>query len=291
MGTLSFIDSAFPLTDPPASDGVCFYLGGDALNVWSRADIDAQPARYRLPIFVRSDPPGPGAAADVAAALSQLAAVGAPKGILICWDMETAADPSYIRGVWTLLREVGYPLIVYGTQTDVFGNDNPSGLYFGAQWTGTAHIAAGDQMTQFVAFQNLDEDLAESTLPFWDTRPAPKPPPQPSVPLAVLLGDDMSGYLLPKSLGPTPITIPSGVTGIRFSTVDGTTGGFKAASIQVNWHGSTKAVDVSVNPDGTWPVVEIPPGQGGASVWRTDEGGQYVGYAFITEPAPATTGS
>ena len=67
MATLEFYDAAYPPSAPPAgADGVCGYIGGDALNVWSSTDWERQRARYRLPIFVRANPPGPGAEADVA---------------------------------------------------------------------------------------------------------------------------------------------------------------------------------------------------------------------------------
>jgi hypothetical protein len=135
-------------------------------------------------VFVRSNPRGiAGVAADVNAAVTQLAAIGAPKGTLACWDMETAADALYIAGVYAGLAAAGYRLIVYGSQSDVMGNDVPDGLYFGADWTGVAHMARGDVMTQWVSFAGYDVDLAQSSLPFWDTRAMPsKPPAMPTFP-------------------------------------------------------------------------------------------------------------
>ena len=131
MGFLSFYDSAYPPANPPAGmNGVGGYLGGDTPHVWDKADWDSQHVRYRLPIFVRSDPPGPGAATDVASALFQLRYLGAPKGILVAWDMETAADAAYIKQVYDLMTQEGYKLIVYGSQSSIFGNQNPDGLYW-----------------------------------------------------------------------------------------------------------------------------------------------------------------
>ena len=183
MSDLTFYDAAFPPADPPQADGTCLYLGGDAVHVWTTAEIGAQKARYRLPVFVRSNPPGPGAAADVAAAVSRLTAIGAPKGTLVAWDMETAADPSYIRGVSAGLASAGYKLIVYGSQSAVLGNDVPDGLYWGADWTSVPHLHSGDAMTQYVSFAAYDESLALPSLPFWDTRPpalVPAPPAKPA---------------------------------------------------------------------------------------------------------------
>jgi len=175
-GTLSFWDAAWPLPNPPASDGFVFYLGGDALHAWTTAEVDGQKARYRLPTWVRSNPPGPGAAADVAAAVARLEALGAPKGTLVAWDMEVAADAAYIRAVYDGLKAAGYLLIVYGSQSTVLGNDNPDGLYWGAQWSGVPHLEPPDVMTQWVSFAGYDENLAEAKLPFWDTAPHVLPP-------------------------------------------------------------------------------------------------------------------
>jgi hypothetical protein len=184
MADLTFYDAAWPPDPAPVTDGVCIYIGGDATHVWTAEEIGMQPARYRLPIFVRSNPRGlAGVAADVNAALRQLAAIKAPRGILVAWDMETAADKTYIAGVYAGLAAAGYELIVYGSQSDVMGNDNPDGLYWGADWTSHSHLARGDAMTQWVSFSGYDLDLAESSLPFWDTQAkAPKPPVKPAAP-------------------------------------------------------------------------------------------------------------
>jgi hypothetical protein len=174
-GTLTFYDAAWPPARAPQTAGVCIYIGGDTPHVWTAAEIHAQTARYRLPVFVRSNPPGPGASADVVAAVRQLQAIGAPKGTLVAWDMETAADSAYIASVFRDLSSFGYQLIVYGSESAVLGNHNPDGLYWGADWTGTPHFAAHNVMTQYVSFSGYDEDLAEASLPFWDTHPAAPP--------------------------------------------------------------------------------------------------------------------
>ena len=188
MADLTFYDAAFPPFAPPACDGVCIYIGGDTVHVWTTEEIGLQAARYRLPIFVRSNPRGVfGVAADVNAAVRQLAAIGAPRGTLVAWDMETAADKAYVAGVYAGLAAHGYVLIVYGSESTVMGNDAPDGLYWGADWTDHSHLARGDSMTQWVSFSGFDLDVAESTLPFWDTQPKPlKPPPKPApVPVPV----------------------------------------------------------------------------------------------------------
>lgn len=274
--SLEFYDAAYPPDNPPpGADGVCGYIGGDATHVWSPADWASQPARYRVPIFVRSDPPGPGAAADVAAALAQLAAIGAPEGIVVAWDMETAVDAAYIKQVHTLL-DGRYRLLVYGSQSTVQGNQNPDGLYWGADWTGVAHLAHGDVMTQWASDAEYDLSDAEDGVPFWDTKPTAKPPVFQYSP-----AQDQEGsmLLLPKGT-PTPIAIPDGASRIRFTTVFGETGSFPAAKLSLNWHGNYAVETVTVDPHGVWPVVAIPAGVEGACVYREDDGAHYVSAAI-----------
>jgi hypothetical protein len=178
MADLTFYDAAWPPQVPPDTDGVCVYIAGDTPHVWTLEEVRQQKARYILPIFVRSNPRGiAGVASDVNAALAGLAAIGAPRGILVAFDLETAADAPYIAGVYTGLAAHGYELIVYGSDSTVMGSGNPDGLYFAADWTGVAHLARGSVMTQWVSFAGYDESEAKPGLPFWDTRPVPPKPP------------------------------------------------------------------------------------------------------------------
>jgi peptidoglycan hydrolase-like protein with peptidoglycan-binding domain len=185
MNSLTFYDASTPPAHPPAgADGVCGYIGGDTPYIWSLADWNSQSARYRLPIFTRSDPPGPGAQADVTAALDQLHVIGAPKGCLVAWDFESAVNAGYTQQVYSLLHQANYVLMAYGSVSSVFGNKDPDGYYWGAQWTGVQHFANGADMTQWVSFSAYDMDVALSDLPFWDTHatnPPPPPPPHPGV--------------------------------------------------------------------------------------------------------------
>lgn len=285
MATLEFYDAAYPPEAPPAgADGVCGYIGGDALNVWSSTDWEHQRARYRLPIFVRANPPGPGAEADVAAALKELRALGAPQGTLVAWDMEASVDAGYIRQVESLVNAGGYRLIVYGSQSSVHGNANPNGLYWGADWTGKPHIASGNVMTQWVSYSNYDLSEAQDNLAFWDTHASPSL-------LSVLLHDQEGPTMLlfPKGT-PTPIAIPDGATSIRFTTVFGRPGGtWPSATLSVNWHGDDEPVSVTVDPQSTWPVLTIPSGVEGVCVYREDSGSQYVSATvFVAADAPST---
>lgn len=172
MTDLLFYDAAKPPPAPPKTDGVAFYIGGDALHVWSKAEIAATTARYRLPIYVRSHPQGANAAADVAQAVVALHNIGAPKGCLVAWDTETAADPPYMRTVYNLITHNGYKLIDYGSQDDLFGNELPvGGYYWGADWTGESVLIATDDGTQYANDGEYDLSIFRPGLPFWDTKP------------------------------------------------------------------------------------------------------------------------
>jgi hypothetical protein len=180
MGLLKFVDAAYPsgITGGPY-DGVAFYIGGDTPHIWSHAEIEARPERYRLPVFTRSNPQTASPSADVRGALAQLASIGAPKGSLVGWDSETSVDPSYIQSVYMVLLQGGYKLLDYGSLSTVFGNKNPDGYYWTADWIDKPIVNHGAVMTQEYNFAGYDASSAQSGLPFWDTRPAtPGVPPQ-----------------------------------------------------------------------------------------------------------------
>ena len=70
---------------------------------------------------------------------------------------------------------------MYGSQSSVFGNENPNGLYWGADWTSVPGLQPGNAITQFVSFNSYDEDTAEATLPYWDANPPAPPNPYPTL--------------------------------------------------------------------------------------------------------------
>lgn len=171
---LKFYDAAFkPDPEPTGFDGVAFYIGGDTPNMWSKADVDSTSERFRLPIFVRSDPANANALQDARAARAQLAVLGAPSGILVALDSETSVDPNYVANFYYDMRNANFPVIDYGSISSVFGNNIPDGYYWGAHWTNRPHIEDHTVMTQWEALGAYDESLAVSTLPFWDTHAKP----------------------------------------------------------------------------------------------------------------------
>jgi peptidoglycan hydrolase-like protein with peptidoglycan-binding domain len=172
MSNLTFVDAAYAGAITGTYDGVCFYLpGGDAYHPWPLADLQARPERYRLPVWVRSNPDIVGAADAAAACFGQLFAYGVPRGALVALDSETSINPLWVRTFVRSLNGSGYPVIDYGSQSTVFGNNNPDGYYWGADWTSIPHLASGDDMTQYANYSNQDLDTASPALPFWDTRP------------------------------------------------------------------------------------------------------------------------
>lgn len=216
-GRLTFIDASMPL--PTGSylkaDGIAFYIGGDTPHVWTKEEIDATPYRYRLPIFVRSDPQKANADTDVQAALATLGAIGAPKETLVALDFETAVDDQYVAEF--CLGLIDYDVILYGSENFVHKNNLPDRLYWGADWTAVNHIHPGDAMTQWLSMKTYDESTAEASLPFWDTSkttpPKPVPTPAPTVsPITVSLTElakgatgqavrDLQGLLVARGYG------------------------------------------------------------------------------------------
>jgi hypothetical protein len=181
---ITFIDCSTPLKTYPQADGIAFYIGGDTPHVWTPSEIAQTPYRFRLPIFVRSNPgdPGVSVANDVLNALNYLKSIKAPAGCLIALDLETAVNPPYVSNFYVGMKQAGFAVMDYGSKSTLYGNNNPSGYYWGADWTGVKHITPEDNMTQWANEGGYDISAAELGLPFWDTWPQP-PAPVPPTPL------------------------------------------------------------------------------------------------------------
>ena len=169
--TLLFVDNAFPLPVYPKADGIAFYIGGDTPHVWTLAEVKATPYRYRLPIYVRSNPQNADPHTDASIALDVLARYGAPKGTLVALDFETAVDVQYVATWSEIILTHGYRGILYGSENFVHKNNMPDGLYWGADWTKVNHIVPGDAGTQWISLAAIDESTFQSNLPLWDTMP------------------------------------------------------------------------------------------------------------------------
>lgn len=184
MSYLKFYDGAWPFSGAlPGVAGVCGYIGGDAANVWSAADWAAQSAyRYRLPIYVRSNPAGFDPLAEAGKCVSALQELAAPKGIAVALDSETSIAPSFVVPFTAAVNAAGYRVIEYGSRDYVLQNDNPDGLYWVAA-PGAATALAGFQGTQYYWGNSYDLSYFDATFVYrsmWDTQnPKPKPAPAP----------------------------------------------------------------------------------------------------------------
>ncbi len=270
--TLRFVDAAFAASISGAPyDGVCFYIGGNAYHVWPKSDIDGRPERYRLPVWVRSNPGAVNPNSDAAACAAALKAIGAPRGTLVALDSETSISPSWVRTFVGVVNVEGYPVIDYGTESRVHGNDNPDGYYWGADWTSVPHLHSGDGMTQYVSFTGYDESEASASLPFWDTRPAPRPKPEPKE-------DDMP----PVAIQPNPGSPDVGVSfdGTPYKTIgflgDPSRVGATEFQVRCAFHAAGKGpqfavVVATMTPAEPKYVVKVPAGSDGVSFHRLDE--------------------
>ncbi len=189
MTLLKFADaiSLANITGGPF-DGIAFYLpGGDAFRAWPLSEVHGITTRYRLPVFVRSNPSVSLIAGDVPACIAGLKACGAPRGTLVALDSETSADPAYVVPFVLALNVAGWKVTDYGSESTLRANLNPDGYYWGADWTSVPHLHSGEGITQYLSLQNEDLSLADSALPLWDAR-VPAPPQVPWPPPLVRQG-------------------------------------------------------------------------------------------------------
>ena len=209
-------DAAYPPSNPPHWDAAAGYIGGDTPHVWTAAEWARQPVRYRLPIFVRSNPTGVlaramsrmrvhpvtggtartaakalarlrsrtytvTAASDAVKAIAWLRANHAPKGCTVSLDLETAINAPYVRTFNADLLAAGYKVLAYGSLSTIFHNPKPSAGYWVAHYTGSPHMESGAVATQWTSGSSHDSNLVADSVPLWDTK-APTPTPTPAPP-------------------------------------------------------------------------------------------------------------
>lgn len=177
--TKRMYDASTPPAHPPAWEAVAAYIGGNTPHVWTIAEWNAQPARWRLPIYVRSNPGSHSPHVDAALAVAWLLAHGVPHGSAVALDLETAVAPSYVRAFDADLKAVGYVTLTYGSLSTVFGNPKTSGGYWVAHYTGKDHMEPRAVATQWASDRQLgkpwDASTVADSVPLWDTRPTPAP--------------------------------------------------------------------------------------------------------------------
>ncbi len=168
-------DAAFPPNNPPPWDVVAGYAGGDTPHVWTLAEWNSQPARYRIPIFTRSNPSTHNPTTDAAAMLAKLANIGAPKGCLTALDFETAINGPYVTAYDKALIAGGYRVMIYGSQSYVLQNPKPSGGYWVAKYDAVkslpniAGVVAKQYANDTMLGQPWDGNVISDQPILWDT--------------------------------------------------------------------------------------------------------------------------
>lgn len=177
-------DSAwpFPAGQEPAADTVLIYGPGDTPHTWTPGDINEQTARYRFPGFVRSNPLGASYVQDCNAMVAWLKSIGAPIGIAVFWDMETAVAPGYLSAVGHIMNLEGYKVLPYGSIGSVWQNPLLDGLFV-SHPDGVPHlctpIRCGNGLnvnaliTQYLFAGSYDMSLIDPSVSLWDTRTHP----------------------------------------------------------------------------------------------------------------------
>lgn len=213
--TKRMYDAAYPPANPPHWDAAAGYIGGDTPHVWSAAEWRAQPVRYWLPIYVRSNPTSAlartmrrlrvhpvttrvavpvakafarlrsrtyavAAASDAAIAIAWLRAHNAPKGSVVVLDLETAVNGPYVRTFDADLVAAGYKVMAYGSLSTIFSNPRTSGGYWVAHYTYRPHMEPGAVATQWADGPDYDSNLVADSVPLWDTHGGPTPGPVPT---------------------------------------------------------------------------------------------------------------
>lgn len=181
-----FDDSS--LQQNPDTDIVAFYIGGDTPHVWTDHEIHATYGRnrYRLPIYVRSNPGSAGEGhLEGGEAIRWAMAHHMPRGTTIALDYETAVDDPYLMAFDAVMRGAGYETMVYGSESTVLSNHRPSMGYWVALWDNVPDLRSGWAAHQYASDQMLgksyDLSVVADWVPLWDMQNAPTPPPPPPV--------------------------------------------------------------------------------------------------------------
>jgi hypothetical protein len=165
-------DASQPLTKHPAADITAFYIGGDTPHVWRMTEIDRSHTRYRLPIWVRSDPQAVNAVIDARDAIDACDGVGLPNGCFVALDLETAYDPGYVIEFEREVNAHGYQTLLYGSRSSLF--DNPGTFYWVAA-PGRPALYSEPGRTVVATQYDLQADYDLSVVDpnyvmyFWDT--------------------------------------------------------------------------------------------------------------------------
>lgn len=171
----SMYDAIVPNAGPSGWPVAAGYIpGGDAYRGWTDQDWRAEKARYRLPIWVRSNPRDSVEGINEGhAAVAWAIRHGQPKGTTIALDLELAVHPAYVNAFNVTLFQAGYLTMAYGSLSTIFGNPHTHGGYWVAHYTGVAHMENGADATQYANHGAYDASLIKDSVPLWDTQSHP----------------------------------------------------------------------------------------------------------------------
>src|SRR5258708_9688229 len=120
------VGRGFEASTPPGSvragaDCLMYYVGGDTRHVWTPAEIAGEHVRYRMPIWVRSNPAGSTQGSQEGrAAVLKVRSEGCPVSVTIALDFETAVDQAYLSPVHAEVKAQGNPTIPYRSTRHLF---------------------------------------------------------------------------------------------------------------------------------------------------------------------------
>lgn len=172
-------DSAYPFPpgQQPPADCVLIYGPGDTPHTWTPGDINEQSARYRMPGFVRSNPQGASYVQDCNAFVAWLKAIGAPRGITVFLDLETAVAAGYVSAFGYIMNLEGYNVCPYGSIGYIWQNPPLDGLFV-SHPDGSPHLCTparcgnglntNARITQYQFDGSYDMSLIDPNVPLWD---------------------------------------------------------------------------------------------------------------------------
>lgn len=256
VATVTVMDAAFLPSVMPEAAGFAFYLpGGDQFHAWPASDIKRARKKYTyaLPVFVQANLSGSNGSADGHTAATLAEAAGFTDGGLAL-DIETAVSPAYVVAFQRVVEDLGYTMILYGSESTVF--HNPAELY----WTGhfgVTSLDAGAIATQFKTTDTYDMSWFETDVAKRLLYPKGivQTPPE----------SEEDVLVAPSSLSDTPYSTVTDfswgpVEQYHFQVQDAATGKLVADVTQVDTHAQVRGLAantaykwrVSMTPHGEW---------------------------------------
>lgn len=181
MSLLTMYDASTPPSNPPHTDVVAGYIGGNTPHVWTDAEWSSQKAKYRLPIYVRSVkdqtealPVLGDANEDAIEAVNWMIAHHVPTGCTLALDLETRIDAVYVREFDRIVSMHGFKVLEYGSLSSISQDPITSAGRWVAHWTGASHQEPGAEATQYENLPGWDLSVISDTVKLWSVfQPVP----------------------------------------------------------------------------------------------------------------------